>query len=238
MRKPGLLAAVTGLTLVGLAVAAIFLASDDSDSPPAPYLLQPVSSPVPTPTVAVSPTPTFDPRVASLAAAAEAGDADAILASLRRYFLCSALIDEVPRCPAGSGDEVVAQIGLHIYPTYRPPPLARSWLVELLEGNKLDLVLAGRTQPPDDTAGGDFFLVIEAREPRYLSGGSRVDGLLLRVSESPSPDIVEFDFYCGTRLGCRFDAEEVNRSARDPIDPIYCSPAFDPICLDLGRLIP
>ena len=187
MRTPRLLAALTGLALAGVAVAIIFLAPDDSDSPPAPYVLQPASSPVPTPTVAVSPTPVFDPRVISLVAAAEAGNADAILAALRRYFLCSALIDEVPRCAAGSGDEVVAQIGLHIYPAYRTPPLARSWLVELLGGNELDVVLAGRTRPPDDTAGGDFFLVLEAREPRYLSGGSRVDGLLLRVRRIAQP---------------------------------------------------
>jgi hypothetical protein len=238
MRKLGLLAALTGLTLVGLAGAAIFLAFGHSDSPPAPLLLQPVSSPVPTPSIAISPTPAFDPRVTSFVAAAAAGDADAVLASFRRYFLCSALIDEVPRCAAGSGDEVVAQIGLHIYPVYRAPPLARSWLVELLEGNRLDLVLAGRTEPPDETAGGDVLLVLEAREPRYLSGGSRVDGLLLRVGQSPIPDIVEFDFYCGMRLGCRFDAEEVHRSARGPLEPIYCSPAYDSICLDLRRLIP
>jgi hypothetical protein len=231
----GLRRAIAGVAFIAIAVVLVlvWVRAKDSQNAGSGFVQQPVSTPVPSPTAVVSPTPVFDDRIRSLVAAIEAGDADTLFAALRRYYVCSPMISEVPHCPAGSGQEVVAQIGLHIYPAYRDPELMLTWLETLMTGNRFQLVLAANAEATEYRPEEVLFLLFEASP-----GSQRVDGLAVSAVLDSSL-VAELDFYCTRRSGCGRNssdiAEQVEVFARGKINPDYCDPSYDEICIELRR---
>jgi hypothetical protein len=236
----GLRRTIAGLAFITVAVLVIlgWVQARGSQDNRSGFVPQPVSTQVPSPKAVVSPTPVFEDRIRALVAAIEAGDPDTLFAALRRYYLCG-MLDEVPRCSEGSGEEVVAQIGLHIYPTYRHPGQMYAWLESFMSGNRHRLVLLAEAPATDFRPVEALLLLFEADEPRSPSPGTqRFDGIGVSVIRDSSI-VAELDFYCVERAGCGRDfsdnASEIERLARGKIDPEYCDVSYEPICADLRR---
>jgi hypothetical protein len=194
-----------------------------------------------------TPTPDFNeprenlalsPGIDSVIAAAEAEDADQLMAWTLRHNICDIRYRQpLARCIDNGYVEGVWQSFYSSGRVARDAPMMGEWVANLLVGNQAHLVLVGMDADRFDEFRGIFILLFHLGLPASLDGSSGTyDYLALRVRDEDEPVIEEIGFGINeTLLSGDLDQgiQEINNLARFRIQPTYCHSSFVTLCSHL-----